>query len=287
MQHVANNIALDDIASQIQNAVQHVLSNLESADRNAGDYVENLMTTVNHVPNDVAPTAIRVLVQSILDETHQMIEINQGLRDQLQHSSLHINALSEELGEVRKQASTDQLTGLGNRAHFESRLSEEIENAREKNTPLSLLMIDIDHFKNFNDQYGHLVGDQVLRVVGQTLRKSVKGQDTPARFGGEEFVVLLPNTKAEAAVVLAENIRCAISQRNLRNRATGATFGKISVSLGVSELRGSDAPSDIVKRADLALYAAKNSGRDRVELFLQDDTCGGASEIVRDSDHGT
>lgn len=267
--------ASDQIATQIQDAVQDVLSKLEGADRNAADFVEGLVSAVGEVPDDIAPRAIRVLVQSILDETHQMIGTNRLLREQLNSSSEHICTLSAELGEVRRKASTDALTAVGNRAYFDRCLLQELEIAGERGLPLSLILLDIDHFKRFNDSYGHLIGDQVLRKVARALRQSVKGQDTLARFGGEEFAIILPNTKCDDAAKLAENLRRTIGSRTIKSQSTGASFGAITVSLGVAQYRPDEPAEALIERADAAMYAAKHNGRNCV--MLEDPTTTGAA----------
>jgi diguanylate cyclase len=126
-------------------------------------------------------------------------------------------------------------------------------------------MLDIDYFKKFNDQYGHQVGDEVLRIVGAHLKKNLKGKDFPARYGGEEFIVLLPDTKLDKAYIVSEQIRDNISKKRLKIKKTGQVLGNITASLGVSEIREEDTAISVVERADSALYLAKNSGRNNVK----------------------
>jgi diguanylate cyclase len=159
---------------------------------------------------------------------------------------------------------------LTNRRGFDRALEQAIDIATEKNEPLSLLMIDIDHFKRFNDQFGHLVGDTVLRLVAGTIRRSTKGQDTAARYGGEEFAVILPNTALPGAVALAEQIRITIMGRQLRRRSNGENLGSISVSIGAATFDHSETPYAFVERADNHLYEAKRSGRNRTRFEASD-----------------
>jgi diguanylate cyclase len=125
-------------------------------------------------------------------------------------------------------------------------------------------MVDIDHFKQFNDAHGHQMGDQVLRLIGSTLTLSVKGQDTPARYGGEEFAIILPRTRLDDAVTLAEQIRKTVATKRVTKKNTGEALGKITLSLGVAMLRAQEPLGDLIMRADEALYAAKRGGRNRV-----------------------
>jgi diguanylate cyclase len=137
--------------------------------------------------------------------------------------------------------------------------------AKETQGELCLLMIDIDHFKKFNDRFGHLIGDEVLKTVAKTLINTLKGQDMVARFGGEEFVVILPTTKIEGAMIVAESIRSAIASKELKRKDTGESFGVITISMGVARFRhDSDTLPLLMKRADDALYESKKNGRNRV-----------------------
>ncbi len=136
--------------------------------------------------------------------------------------------------------------------------------AKEKNEPLSLLMSDIDHFKSFNDKYGHLTGDQVLRLVAISVKQNVKGQDIAARYGGEEFIVVLPNTTLQSAITVADHIRRAVMTKELLKRSTGERLGRVTISIGAAVLRPHDTAQSLIERADNCLYAAKRQGRNRV-----------------------
>src|SRR6201999_1330068 len=123
--------------------------------------------------------------------------------------------------------------------------------------PLSLMLTDIDHFKAFNDTFGHLTGDQVLRLVALSVKQNVKGQDIAARYGGEEFAIILPNTTLRAAVTVADHIRRAVMTKELMKRSTGEHLGRVTISIGVAALRKGDSPQALIGRADSCLYAAK------------------------------
>jgi diguanylate cyclase len=125
-------------------------------------------------------------------------------------------------------------------------------------------MTDIDHFKNFNDTWGHLTGDQVLRLVAMSLKQNVKGQDIAARYGGEEFAVILPNTVLRSALTVADHIRRAVMSKELMKRSTGQNLGRVTISLGCATARKGDTVQSLIARADACLYAAKRNGRNRV-----------------------
>jgi diguanylate cyclase (GGDEF)-like protein len=170
---------------------------------------------------------------------------------------------------VRLQAiaDTDSLTGLSNRRHFLAVAGEAIGSAQEFGATLSLLMVDIDHFKRINDTYGHAAGDQALRLLGATLKESTRRDDCVGRLGGEEFAILLPGASAEVAQDIAERI-CRHATTLVILDGRGQRFG-FTVSIGLACLAPSDAkPEDLLARADAALYRAKRGGRNRVEAEL-------------------
>jgi diguanylate cyclase len=143
-------------------------------------------------------------------------------------------------------------------------LEKAIAEALETNEAMSLMLTDIDHFKTFNDNFGHLTGDQVLRLVAMSVKHNVKGKDTTARYGGEEFAVILPNTILRAAVTVAEHIRRAVMAKELMKRSTGEHLGRMTISIGVATLRKGGTGQSLIERADTCLYAAKRHGRNRV-----------------------
>jgi diguanylate cyclase len=159
---------------------------------------------------------------------------------------------------------TDPLTKLANRKFFDQSLAGAMADAMRRNESLSLLMCDVDHFKNFNDTYGHLTGDQVLRLVAQSVKQNVKGKDVAARYGGEEFVVALPNTTLQSAITVAEHVRRAVMTKELVKRSTGEKLGRVTISIGAAALHPDDTALTLIERADQCLYAAKRSGRNRV-----------------------
>jgi len=168
-------------------------------------------------------------------------------------------------GKLRDQAIRDLLTGLYNRRYFEETLDRELRRAERHGTPLSLIMLDVDHFKRFNDRFGHDAGDLVLKHVGGALKKSIRGEDIACRYGGDEFVLLLADAPIEAAAARAEELKDAITELVLKHR--GEALGSIAVSCGVASFPGNGAVrEDLVAAADQAMYRAKGEGRDHVAL---------------------
>lgn len=167
---------------------------------------------------------------------------------------------------IEENAKVDSLTGLHNRRWLEEMYTRELKRSNEGNFFLSAFMLDIDHFKNLNDTYGHLAGDQVLIAVAKQIIKSLRPSDMPVRYGGEEFTVFLPNTTVENAKIIAERLRS-----NIEKMTIALNTGKIisaTVSVGFTERQPDDTVETLIKRADDALYYAKNSGRNKVCLNL-------------------
>ena len=241
--------------------IMKLLSNANSDNERFGATLNAATGSLEQASND--PKALRKLVDSLAQETRQALAANQRLRGNLQNSTQEITSLRSNLEEVRREAMTDALTGIGNRKLFDLQLRQAVAEAMSRGGELSLLMMDIDYFKKFNDKYGHQLGDQVLRLVARCLTECVKGRDTAARYGGEEFAVVLPNTSLEDAVTVAEQIRNTVAARRIIRRKTDEDLGGITVSIGVAQFMVGESEQALIARADHALYAAKNAGRNR------------------------
>ncbi|MEQ8398214.1 diguanylate cyclase [Thalassobaculum sp.] len=206
------------------------------------------------------------LVGSLVHETRVMEARNTRLHGRLEKSAEEIARLRKSLVATRREASTDGLTGLANRMQFERELRSAAAKAMEHGTTLCLLMADIDHFKTFNDTYGHMVGDQVLRLVGRVLIEAIRPNDLAARFGGEEFVVILPDCCLDEATRIAERIRERIGEKHVVRRRSGDDLGTVTLSLGVTAYQPGESLGQFIERADSGLYDAKQAGRNRVSV---------------------
>jgi diguanylate cyclase len=256
--------SVQSIGTEISGAVDSVLQKLASAEQDTVAYGRRLSAASGELGGGQTPAEMQKLVDGLLGATKAMEARTKALEDELQRSSHEVTDLKAKLDDVRKESLTDPLTGIHNRKAFDQELTQAVEQARKEGQPLSLFMCDIDHFKSFNDTWGHQTGDQVLRLVGHCLSENVKGRDTAARYGGEEFVVILRQTGLEAAVRLANQIRSNVEGKKLVKRSTGDILGTITISIGVAQLHPGESPSSLVERADVCLYAAKNAGRNRV-----------------------
>lgn len=214
--------------------------------------------------DDLDAQGVRNVASDILSETKGIRNSGQTLKKHIVSSTQDIENLRKDLDRLKEEVDTDMLTGLKNRRYLSRAFELEADNARRSCSSLSLLMIDIDHFKRINDNYGHIVGDRVLKTSAAMITECVKGRDTVVRFGGEEFIVLLPNTLLKGATVLAEQICSYFKNMNWKCKGTGQIIGQICVSIGVSQYRLGESLETFIDRADGALHLSKENGRCRV-----------------------
>jgi len=252
----------DKISATLED-VSNVVQNVRST---TSAYTHTLKETTDRISGTDNPDDVKLLLDTIVVETDKMVAYNVELETRLEQSFSAMSDLKRDMERIRREAVTDGLTGLANRKAFDDQIAREVQESYRGDYVFSLLMIDIDHFKLFNDQYGHQVGDQVLRLVAKTLVHGVKGQDVVARYGGEEFVIILPDTNAIAAEKVAGNLRRAIEKKEIINRLTGEILGCITISVGVAEYISRDDAEQLIYRADKALYASKDNGRNRVTV---------------------
>ena len=188
------------------------------------------------------------------------IELLQAIAPQIA-MAIDRATLRDKAGQFEQLSVTDSLTGLLNRRYLQERLNEEVQRTRRHRSVMSVLMLDVDKFKSYNDNYGHPAGDEALRMVAGILKENLRGDDVAARYGGEEFAILLPQTTAEEAAVIAERIRRQIERTEFPNRP-------VTISIGIAASSAQfTSPDDIIWAADRALYEAKNRGRNNVQLF--------------------
>ena len=255
---------IDTVGARVSDEIGQVMAMIDAAAGTAMNYSENLADMSQKISGAKDREGLRTIVESLVQTTNEMQQTNNSLEQKLSASKQEINQLQENLEVVRTESLTDPMTGLANRKFFDDSLASAITDATARGEPLSLLMVDIDHFKTFNDTYGHLTGDQVLRLVASSLKQNVKGQDVAARYGGEEFAVVLPSTLLRSALTVADHIRRAAMSKELMKRSTGQHLGRITVSVGVATLHKGETAQALIERADACLYAAKRNGRNRV-----------------------
>ncbi len=256
--------AIESAATLAETELNRIMKYLGLAGSDVSDYGEVLKTFSGAIVEDDSSENLRQAIDGALSATREMEKKNKQLEEKFNASSREINRLREDLESMRQEAMTDGLTGIANRKLFDAELRRAAMDGMETGKPLTLLMIDIDFFKKFNDSFGHQTGDQVLKLLSSTLLSSIKGQDTAARYGGEEFSVILPGTGIEGGIKVAETIRNGIARKQVINRKTGDNLGQITVSIGVGEFEFGEPLSQLISRADKALYVAKRTGRNKV-----------------------
>ena len=163
-----------------------------------------------------------------------MLDENRGLKNDLGQSAKNIAGLKHSLGTVAKEARTDPLTGIANRREFDANLASLLDRDTSDTSEFCLLMVDIDHFKNFNDRHGHQIGDRVLKLVARTLDNIVASNDTVARFGGEEFAIILRGTNLNKAAAVANRLRESVGTKKLVQKRSGTDIGSVTLSIGVA-----------------------------------------------------
>ena len=241
-----------------------VVSFLKQTEEKSGDYGRTLETAATDLNRGLAPDQIRQIVSSLAAATLDMANHNQTLNEQLQRSSREIDTLRASLESVRVESLTDSLTGLANRRMFDESLRMRIDEARAQHSELCLVLCDIDHFKRFNDTWGHHTGDQILRFLASAMQAHARPDFLIARYGGEEFAMIMPRVALRAAQQTAEALRAAIQAKRLRRRSTNEDLGQVTVSMGIARLQSGDTPQGLVERADACLYSSKRNGRNQV-----------------------
>ncbi|MDX5363846.1 MAG: biofilm regulation diguanylate cyclase SiaD [Pseudazoarcus pumilus] len=247
---VSRALALLEDPAEAHNPMRYVLRELLAQNEEQRGRLEKLLRISDGYHN-VARTQNLDLIREY-DRQIMRLEKLARISDRYQSQLLHLNE------ELKALTLRDPLTGIGNRRYMSERLCEEVERARRVDAVFSLAVLDIDHFKQVNDVHGHDVGDEVLCSVAEVVRAALRDYDVFARWGGEEFIVVLPETGLTAATTVCERVRVAVE---LARFGRGAVQVPITVSLGLTEHRPGETPSDTISRADAALRLAKVAGR--------------------------
>ncbi len=208
---------------------------------------------------------IRAIVEGIIKDTNDLETSYKNVKERLDLHKTETVELKQRLEKTEEEAAVDSLTSLFNRRAFDDKIKKLYDDFNNLGTPFSILMIDIDFFKKFNDKYGHSIGDEVLKLIGAIIRNNLKGKDFPARYGGEEFIVLLAETSLENSYAVAEDIRKKIAKNKVKIVKTGEFLDQITVSMGTAVVNSEDTVAILLDRVDAALYLAKRMGRNNVK----------------------
>jgi len=256
---------LEEIHKETQKILKEVLEKVLSTNNATLKYSEKLKDYTSKL-NDVKDISeIKHIIENIVGDTSEMEMSTRSLQEQLENATNESQSLKVKLVKKEREILIDALTSLNNRKALDKKIKELYNEFKRNATTFSVMMLDIDFFKKFNDTYGHKIGDDVLQIVGSTLQECTKGKDFPARYGGEEFIVLLPKATLNNASSLAEQIRQEISGKSLKLKKTGEKIDNITSSIGVSQIKSGDTIDAVIERADKDLYLAKDSGRNNVK----------------------
>ena len=253
-----------DAGRVLDRELSSVTEAISRAHQAQSDYGRTLEGAAGSLDAAEGAPQLRAIVSSLSSATQKIRNDNETLEKKLEASTREIARLSEHLEQVRRDSMTDALTNLANRKAFDEQLDSACEAALSQGARLSLAVLDIDHFKRFNDTWGHQTGDQVLRYVASVLGKAARGGRVAARYGGEEFAIIFPGDTLPEVEAVLEGLRKEIGSRSLRRRSTNDDLGAVTVSIGFAHWRGGETPASLLGRADAALYASKRSGRNRV-----------------------
>ncbi|MCL2909371.1 GGDEF domain-containing protein [Shewanella aquimarina] len=257
---------IENVQIETQILINNFMTRLSEVTAGTAQFNLSLATFQQNISQAPDPQTLERLVDTLAEEVSQVVTSNREMEANLKTMNQEVAALKAEMEDLNIAVMTDQLTSLRNRRAFDEEVLAHIQQFRREQRLSSLLLVDIDNFKQFNDTHGHLVGDKVLAYIALALKQGVKGDDFVARYGGEEFVILLPNTDHSGAMVVAEQLRSRIAERHLSiGKDNKLSLGAITVSIGVSTLRQDDDRESYIVRADEALYRAKSAGRNCVK----------------------
>ncbi len=251
---------LNGIREKLQQTLLTVFGELNELSGQTQEYESTALSNAEKLSDEMSISDIRNILDEVIVATREIRKSGEATQQRLKETTKTLQVLQKEFEHAKTELLRDFLTGVMNRKGFD----ETLEKSVSKPGNLCALVIDIDHFKKFNDKHGHIVGDEVLKFVAKNIRKNVRGKDVVARIGGEEFAVILPETPLLGAATVAENIRASIARLRLERKGKTEKLEMITVSIGAAQYRQGEPLKDFVNRADLALYSAKNTGRNRV-----------------------
>lgn len=256
--------ALLEMRQDLRRLLTEVLTFVSTGVTSSEKTSSNLMDIIGQFHPNMKQEDVRGVIEEVLSETRLAVSTSELLSERLNTTMAEMHDLKKDLDAARRDAKIDTLTKLANRKALDELLDKATRDADSNNVELCIIFSDLDYFKKVNDKHGHLVGDQVLRVVASTLKGAVKGRDLVARYGGEEFAIVVLNTSIDNAKRLAENIRAEIAAKRMQRKDTRESLGTITMSFGVARYFPSEGVDSFLQRADRALYMAKRKGRNAV-----------------------
>ena len=264
--YILQDKTLENIRHELNSIIHSMQGDINNSGGRLSSYAEKLSNFSAMLGTSPSPQTMATEVKMVIEDTWATEQTQRQFNVQLTQLTKDMELLRKELAQVREESYIDALTGIANRKAFDVALDDAVQKTRSDKSTFSLLIADVDHFKQVNDNYGHLIGDKVLRFVASTLKWCVKGKDFVARFGGEEFAIILLNTGVTGAYSVAEQIRRAIHAGKIKDMSSQKMLDQISISIGIAQYDSNDRANELLQRADQALYQAKEKGRNRVEI---------------------
>ncbi len=258
------NEQIRDAGDQLSKELAAVSTAIREAQKSNETYGQTLASAGKGLTDAKDASQIKAMVDSLSTATRRVQKENKSLEKRLAESTSEVQRLREHLEQVRRDATTDGLTNLANRKAFDDEFARACAEADENGTVLTVAVLDIDHFKNFNDTWGHQTGDQVIRYVASVIGRLGCTPRFSARYGGEEFAMIFPGEDAAVVEGCLEEIREEVASRMLKRRSTNEDLGTVTISSGLATRREGESGICVMERADAALYASKRSGRNRV-----------------------
>lgn len=255
-----NTEKIESIRGNLQSIIKDVSTSLVSADTRAGHFTTRLGSLDSSLHGKRSLDEIQQLLKTMLGETAQMQQMITTLKQHILSKSEEVIALQKELEQERIRSKIDPMTRLANRSAFFAAVRDALDDGGSGPGRLCMLMLDIDAFRDINDRHGHLVGDRVIKFVAESIRRSIKGKDTAARYSGEKFAVLLPDTPFDGAKHLGQNIMNIVANAKLMRADTKQPLGRITISTGLAVYKTSESTMDFVNRANQAMVHAKKKG---------------------------
>jgi len=253
-----------DAGDLLSKEMANVSKVIKDAQQSSTTYGEQLADASRDLNENIDEGGLKTIVRDLTKATEEVQSENRRLEDRLAASTAEVGRLREHLVQVRRDATTDGLTNLANRKFFDEELERACAEADNTGAKMCLAVLDIDHFKNFNDTWGHQTGDQVIRFVASVIGRVGATPRFAARYGGEEFAMIFSGETAHNVERTLGDVLEEISSRRLRRRSTNEDLGAVTVSAGFADRRTNEAPTSLVERADAALYSSKREGRNRV-----------------------
>jgi diguanylate cyclase len=258
------NEQIRDAGDQLSRELAAVSTAIREAQKSNETYGQTLASAGKGLSDAKDATQIKAMVDSLSTATRRVQKENKSLEKRLAESTSEVQRLREHLEQVRRDATTDGLTNLANRKAFDDEFARACAEADENGSVLTVAVLDIDHFKNFNDTWGHQTGDQVIRYVASVIGRLGCTPRFSARYGGEEFAMIFPGEDATIVENCLEEIREEVASRMLKRRSTNEDLGTVTISSGLATRREGESGICVMERADAALYASKRAGRNRV-----------------------